>query len=71
MSEPIIYRTPPLAGRPPYATDEPDSVYAQPSSPTRRIRQQAPSPNARTSAYNMYVTNVHAILSSVPTHVML
>lgn len=71
MSEPIIYRTPPLAGRPPFATDEPDSIYAQSSSPTRRVRQQAsPSPNSRTSAYNMYVTDVHAMPSSIPTHVM-
>ncbi|KAH9926087.1 hypothetical protein B0H21DRAFT_781365 [Amylocystis lapponica] len=39
MAQPIIYRTPPIAGRPPYATDEPDS-------------QAPPDPNARTSAYN-------------------
>ncbi|CCL98414.1 uncharacterized protein FIBRA_00411 [Fibroporia radiculosa] len=55
MAQPVIYRTPPLAGRPPYATDEPDSVYQQHPTETRRIRQQPPSnPNDRTSAYNMY-----------------
>ncbi|KAI0789612.1 hypothetical protein C8Q75DRAFT_806779 [Abortiporus biennis] len=56
MSEPhTIYQTPPLAGRPPFATDD-DSVYdQQPQQPTRRLRQPPPpDPNARTSAYNMY-----------------
>ena len=43
----------PLAGRPPYATDEPDFIYETPQ-PTRKIRQQQPEdPNKRTSAYNM------------------
>ncbi|KAM5538639.1 hypothetical protein V8D89_007668 [Ganoderma adspersum] len=56
MAQSIIYSTPPLAGRPPFATDEPDSVYEQ-SRPdqTRRIRQPPPpDPNKRSSAYNMY-----------------
>ncbi|PCH39759.1 hypothetical protein WOLCODRAFT_136489 [Wolfiporia cocos MD-104 SS10] len=54
MAQPV-YRSPPIAGRPPYATDEPDSVYEQQSSPTRRVRQPAPpNPNDRSSAYNMY-----------------
>ncbi|TCD69026.1 hypothetical protein EIP91_009089 [Steccherinum ochraceum] len=51
-----IYQTPPLAGRPPFATDD-DSVYDNlpQQSPTRRIRQPAPPDyNARTSAYNVY-----------------
>ncbi|KAI0081595.1 hypothetical protein K474DRAFT_1567705, partial [Panus rudis PR-1116 ss-1] len=50
------YQTPPLAGRPPFATDD-DSVYDnQPNQqPTRRLRQPQPAdPNARTSAYNVY-----------------
>ncbi|KAI0916774.1 hypothetical protein AcW1_007862 [Taiwanofungus camphoratus] len=55
MSQPIIYRTPPIAGRPPYATDEPDSMFQQQPNNARRIRQQPPpDPNARTSAYNVY-----------------
>ncbi|KAL0575302.1 hypothetical protein V5O48_006679, partial [Marasmius crinis-equi] len=45
---------PPLAGRPPFATDEPDSIYETPS-PQRRYRQPKPSnPNDRTSAYDTY-----------------
>uniref|UniRef100_A0A0W0G7M3 Uncharacterized protein n=1 Tax=Moniliophthora roreri TaxID=221103 RepID=A0A0W0G7M3_MONRR len=45
---------PPLAGRPPFATDLPDSIYETPA-PQRRIRQPAPpNPNDRTSAYDMY-----------------
>ncbi|KAF8918877.1 hypothetical protein CPB85DRAFT_1430035 [Mucidula mucida] len=45
---------PPLAGRPPYATNEPDSFYETPQ-PQRRMRQPtAPNPNDRTSAYNVY-----------------
>jgi len=44
----------PLAGRPPFATDEPDSVYAT-SQPQARYRQPPKhDPNARTSAYNHY-----------------
>ncbi|KAH8104850.1 hypothetical protein BXZ70DRAFT_1005351 [Cristinia sonorae] len=51
-----IYQTPPLAGRPPFATDD-DSVYDnQPQQQsTRRLRQPPPpDPNARSSAYNVY-----------------
>lgn len=47
----------PLAGRPPYATDDDDSVFDVPV-PTSRVRTQRPAvvdnPNARTSAYNTY-----------------
>lgn len=43
----------PLAGRPPFATDEPESFYE--SAPQPRLRQPSPSvPNQRTSAYNVY-----------------
>lgn len=52
----IVYQTPPLAGRPPFATDD-DSVYDKQPQPahTKRIRQPPPpNPNARTSAYNVY-----------------
>ncbi|KII86909.1 hypothetical protein PLICRDRAFT_93548 [Plicaturopsis crispa FD-325 SS-3] len=53
MSSPA--RNAPLAGRPPFATDIPDSAYGAPQAPQPRIRQKpAPDPNARTSAYNVY-----------------
>ncbi|KAF9452925.1 hypothetical protein P691DRAFT_621975, partial [Macrolepiota fuliginosa MF-IS2] len=43
-----------LAGKPPYATDEPDSFYETPA-PQRRVRPPPPpNPNDRTSAYNLY-----------------
>ncbi|KAF9523417.1 hypothetical protein CPB83DRAFT_690915 [Crepidotus variabilis] len=48
---------PPLAGKPPFATDKPDSFYedsAQPSTKPLRIRQQQDDPNKRSSAYDMY-----------------
>ncbi|OCH91918.1 hypothetical protein OBBRIDRAFT_487742 [Obba rivulosa] len=55
MAQPIIYRNPPLAGRPPYATDEPDSIYDLPASAAPQYRQPPrQDPNARTSAYNVY-----------------
>ncbi|KAF6747469.1 hypothetical protein DFP72DRAFT_607791 [Ephemerocybe angulata] len=47
----------PLAGKPPFATDEPDSLYdASPASPPkRRMAPPKPdNPNARSSAYNVY-----------------
>ncbi|KAG2155897.1 uncharacterized protein EDB93DRAFT_1222168 [Suillus bovinus] len=48
-------RRPPLAGKPPFATDDPDELFDQPSPPKRRVRKPAESnPNDRTSAYNMY-----------------
>jgi len=41
--------------RPPFGTDEPESIYETPNHPQRRIRQPAPvDPNSRTSAYNVY-----------------
>lgn len=41
-----------LAGKPPFATDEPDSFYE--SKP--RLRQQPPPyPTQRSSAYDVYV----------------
>ncbi|KAF8895601.1 hypothetical protein BD779DRAFT_1668846 [Infundibulicybe gibba] len=44
----------PLAGKPPFATDEPDSFYESPA-PQRRVRQQPPpDPNKRSSAYDVY-----------------
>ncbi|KIY65217.1 hypothetical protein CYLTODRAFT_400721 [Cylindrobasidium torrendii FP15055 ss-10] len=44
----------PIASRPPYATDEPDSFYESPQ-PQRRLRQPAPAnPNERSSAYDVY-----------------
>lgn len=45
----------PLAGKPPFATDEPDSYYEAPKA-TPRLRQPKPAdPNARTSAYDVCV----------------
>ncbi|KAG7088213.1 hypothetical protein E1B28_012230 [Marasmius oreades] len=45
----------PLAGRPPFATNEPDSYYEPQPGPQRRYRQPGPpNPNDRTSAYAMY-----------------
>ncbi|EED82364.1 predicted protein [Postia placenta Mad-698-R] len=62
MAQPVIYRTP-LAGRPPFATDEPDSVYQQQPSPTRRIRQPPPpNPNERSSAYNITLRTLPLVL---------
>ena len=44
---------------PPFATDEPDTFYESPPPPQRRIRMPPPpNPNARTSAYDMYVIHV-------------
>ena len=52
----------PLAPKPPFATDEPDSYYEQPQP---RIRQPPPpDPNQRTSAYNLYVQRVDGICAS-------
>lgn len=43
--------------RPPFATDEPESIYETPNHPQRRFRQPAPpDPNLRTSAYNVLVS---------------
>lgn len=43
----------PLAGKPPYATDLPDSYYKQSPQP-RQQRQPPPDPNSRSSAYDLY-----------------
>ncbi|EDR03858.1 uncharacterized protein LACBIDRAFT_295147 [Laccaria bicolor S238N-H82] len=43
-----------LAGRPPYATDEPDSFYESAPTPRRNPLPKPEDPNKRTSAYNMY-----------------
>ncbi|KAG8749900.1 hypothetical protein FRC12_013168 [Ceratobasidium sp. 428] len=51
----MAQRSAPLAGRPPYATDEDDSVFENSPAPTRaRVRQPVDNPNDRTSAYNTY-----------------
>ncbi|CAE6520965.1 unnamed protein product [Rhizoctonia solani] len=44
----------PLAGRPPYATDEDDSVFENPAPRHRVPRPPVDNPNDRTSAYNTY-----------------
>ncbi|THH05529.1 hypothetical protein EW145_g4728 [Phellinidium pouzarii] len=45
----------PLAGRPPFATDEPDSVYDNsPATHTRRLRQPNTQDNRPNSAYDVY-----------------
>ncbi|KAH7914280.1 hypothetical protein BJ138DRAFT_1170744 [Hygrophoropsis aurantiaca] len=48
-----VPRNPPLAGKPPFATDDPDWLFEQPPPSKRRVRKPA-DPNSRTSAYNMY-----------------
>ncbi|KAJ2914702.1 hypothetical protein MD484_g5693, partial [Candolleomyces efflorescens] len=47
---------PPLAGKPPFATDEPDSYYeGSPSPAKRRVAPPKPdNPNKRSSAYDVY-----------------
>ena len=61
-----IYSTPPLAGRPPFATDD-DHLYDQEPQPApRRIRQSpSPDPNSRTSAYNVYVPLMSPITTGI------
>ncbi|EAU86145.1 hypothetical protein CC1G_03356 [Coprinopsis cinerea okayama7 len=46
----------PLAGRPPFATDEPDTIYeTSPSPAKRRVAPPKPDdPNKRSSAYDVY-----------------
>lgn len=47
-------RNPLLTGKPPFATDEPDSAYGE-RQPRRGQRKEPPvDPNARTSAYDVY-----------------
>ena len=56
-----------LAPKPPFATDKPDSYYAQPQP---RLRQPPPpDPNQRTSAYNLYVPGVDEICASFMTFI--
>ncbi|KAL1744411.1 hypothetical protein HDZ31DRAFT_74231, partial [Schizophyllum fasciatum] len=43
----------PLASKPPFATDLPDSAYAS-GAPQRRQLAAPADPNARTSAYDVY-----------------
>lgn len=45
---------PPLAGKPPFATDEPDSFYESSPVPQPRVRKQPPHLNKRSSAYDVY-----------------
>lgn len=49
-------RAPPLAGRPPFATDESDDVFQNRQAPRRQVQQpnQQNSP-ARDSNYQAYV----------------
>ncbi|KAH7340734.1 hypothetical protein B0J17DRAFT_652604 [Rhizoctonia solani] len=44
----------PLAGRPPYATDDDDSIFENTAPRARVPRPPVDNPNARTSAYNTY-----------------
>ena len=47
---------PPLAGRPPFATDEPDDIYQDRQAPRRRLEQPNQQNNtARDSTYQAYV----------------
>ena len=61
----------PLAPKPPFATDKPDSFYEQPQP---RLRQPPPlDPNQRTSAYNLYVLRVDetSLLSSSLNYIFI
>jgi len=49
----IVYNNPPLAGRPPFATDEPESIYQTGPSVQARYRQ-VPPPSPQTSAFNTH-----------------
>ncbi|KAJ7132988.1 hypothetical protein C8R46DRAFT_1048304 [Mycena filopes] len=44
----------PLAGRPPFATDEPDSVYETSPQPRMRAPKQQQQPDDRNSSYDVY-----------------
>ncbi|KAI0061629.1 hypothetical protein BV25DRAFT_1826334 [Artomyces pyxidatus] len=48
------YQSSPLAGRPPFATNEPDSHFANPQPQPRYRQPPQQDPNARSSAYNHY-----------------
>ncbi|QRW00573.1 hypothetical protein RhiJN_28591 [Ceratobasidium sp. AG-Ba] len=52
----MAQRSAPLAGRPPYATDDDDSVFENSPAPSRNRAPRPPvdNPNERTSAYNTY-----------------
>jgi hypothetical protein len=56
-------RAPPLAGRPPFATDEPDDIYEDRQAPRRQI-QHANQQNtpARDTTYQAYVVFHRALL---------
>ena len=50
---------PPLAGRPPFATDEPDSVYedSEANAHYRRQRQPRPQESRPDSTYDVFVSH--------------
>ncbi|KAG5649545.1 hypothetical protein H0H81_003151 [Sphagnurus paluster] len=50
----LVMAHPPLAGKPPFATDLPDSFYEQQPAQPRQRQQPPPNPNARTSTYDVY-----------------
>jgi len=56
-------RVPPLAGRPPFATDEPDNIYQDREAPRRRVQQSNQQNNtARDSTYQAYVVFHRALV---------
>jgi hypothetical protein len=58
----VLFTMVSLTGKPPFATDEPDSFYESATRPQGRLRQPPPpDPNQRTSAYNLYVSSVDTI----------
>ena len=66
LYSPLHTVMPPLAGKPPYATDEPDSVFGPPQQPQRRMLQPAPEdPNNRTSAYDVWVAQFSPVYCCV------
>ena len=50
----------PLASKPPFATDLPDSAYAS-GNPQRRQLAAPANPNARSSAYDVCVRSLHHV----------
>ena len=60
-----------LAGRPPYATDEPDSFHESSPTPQHNPPPKPEDPNKRTSAYNMFVFYSVPFIHSLTNELLL